>query len=529
VPPTPRPRAGIHPTTTVVAAVGLVVTAALAAATWSVHASNEDRLLRQRTREAGAVLTAALPSIQTPLASTAELVEVTAADEDAFDRAMAPLVGEQGPFVSASVWRLGGGDLRPVLVEGEQPALADQPDDDIRAYLDRSAATPLLAVIALFDSDDPRLGYAFRSPQDADYLVYAEGALPEDRTAVPQADNAFSDVQYAIYLGEQERDDTLIVASTPDLPFTGRRAAETVGFGDASLRLVLTPDGELGGSLLAWLPWLVALAGGLMVLSSSVLSERLLRRRDEAQALAADNSRLYEDQRNVAHTLQRSLLPERLPVVPGVELAVHYEPGVTGMEIGGDWYDVMLVGADRLLVVVGDVSGRGLEAASMMASLRYAIRAFASQGDAPGDILGKLNALDDPNRNGRFATVLCAVIDLTARTATIANAGHPNPLLLTPSGGARFIATTVGVPVGVMPEVRYASVAEAIPPGATLLAFTDGLFERRDESVDAGMARLQEAAVARHGSLVDLLEGVAADLRRAGPADDAALLGLRWQ
>jgi serine phosphatase RsbU (regulator of sigma subunit) len=210
-------------------------------------------------------------------------------------------------------------------------------------------------------------------------------------------------------------------------------------------------------------------------------------------------------------------------------VAVHYEPGVAGMEIGGDWYDVMLVGDDHLLVVVGDVSGRGLEAASMMASLRYAIRAFASQGDAPGDILGKLNALDDPNRNGRFATVLCAVVDLSGGTATIANAGHPNPLLLTRTDGTRFIETAVGVPVGVMPGVRYESVPVTIPPGATLLAFTDGLFERRGESVDAGMARLREAAEARDGSLVDLLEGVASDLRRAGPADDAALLGLRWQ
>ena len=518
----------MHPTAAVVAVIGFVVTAALAGAAWSVHESNEDRLLNQRVAEAGAVLTAALPGIQTPLASTAELVEVTDADDAvAFERAMGPLVGEQGPFVSASVWRLDDPDPAPMMVVGDEPALAERPADEITAFLDRSAGTPLLAVLDLLDASQPRLGYSFTSPQDADFMVYAEGALPENRTAVDQPDAAFSDLDYAIYLGETESDAALLVADTTDLPIEGRRASEVIEFGDTSLLLIMT-GGDLGGSLLRWLPWIVAGAGLATTAAAAILTERLLRRRDEAESLAADNSRLYEEQRNVAHTLQRSLLPERLPVVPGVDIAVHYEPGVVGMEIGGDWYDVMLVGTDHLLVVVGDVSGRGLEAATLMASLRYAIRAFGSQGDDPSTILGKLNDLDRADREGRFATVLCAVIDLASGTATIANAGHPNPLLLAPSGEGRFIETAVGVPVGVVAAARYEPVTVPISSGATLLAFTDGLFERRGESVDAGMARLREAAMAGNGSLDDLLGRVVTELTREGPADDAALLGLRW-
>jgi hypothetical protein len=525
---TSRPRGtGASRTTVLVVVVGLAVTAALAVAAWSAHDSNEDRLLRQRVREGGATLTAALPGIQTPLASAVELVELTDADPTTFRRAMTPLVGEEAQFVSASVWRLDGDDLAPLVVVGDEPALAAQPPEEIRAFLDRSAATPLLAVIDLLDHDPPRLGWSFTSPQDPTYMAYAEGALPENRTAVPQEDSAFNDLEYALYLGEEVRDESLLLASTPELPLDGRTAVAPVAFGDSTLMLVMTPEGELGGALMAWLPWLVALAGVLMTGSSALLTSRLVRRRGQAEALAAENSRLYQEQHSVAHTLQQSLLPDRLPDVAGMEVAVRYEPGVAGLEVGGDWYDVVAVGPDRLFVVIGDVAGRGVNAATTMASLRYAIRAFASQGDPPEVILEKLNAVNGVAVDGRFATVLCATVDLTTGAITMANAGHPSPLLLD-RAGSRFVETPVGVPIGVMPSARYSSVTVPVAGGTTLLAFTDGLFERRGETVDVGMERLRMAAVGADGSLPGLLDGVVDDLSEEGRADDAALLGLRW-
>ena len=134
------------------------------------------------------------------------------------------------------------------------------------------------------------------------------------------------------------------------------------------------------------------------------MTERLVRRRTHAEFLAEQNARLFSEQRSVAQTLQHSLLPEQLPDFDGLELAVRYVPGVDGVEIGGDWYDV--IGRDNgdIIFVVGDVSGRGLRAATVMASLRYAIRAYAAQGDDPAIILAKLAKLIDIVRDGHFAT-----------------------------------------------------------------------------------------------------------------------------
>ena len=521
------PAGGSSRTTVLVVAIGLLVTAALAAAAWSAHQSNEERLLRQRVREAGATLTAALPGIQTPLASAVALAEFTGGDPDVFEQAMTPLVGSDALFVSASLWRVDGADEGPLAAVGDDPVLAGEPPEEIGAFLERSAGTPLLAVIDLLDHDPPRLGWSFTVPEGATYVAYAEAALPDDRTSVPQEDSAFNDLDYALYLGEDVVDERLLLASADELPLDGSTATESIEFGDSTLLLVMTADGNLGGALMAWLPWLVALAGVLTTAGAALLTARLVRRRGVAEALAADNSRLYLEQRGVAHTLQQSLLPERLPEVPGLEVAVRYEPGVAGLEVGGDWYDVIAVGRDRLFVVIGDVAGRGINAATTMASLRYAIRAFASQGDSPEQILEKLNALSGIAPEGRFATVLCAIVELSTGMVRIANAGHPTPLLLH-GPAARFVQTPVGVPIGVMPEARYDSVTVNVTGGTTLLAFTDGLFERRGETVDVGMERLRAAAAGGNGSLPGLLDLVVDGLAEPGRADDAALLGLRW-
>jgi serine phosphatase RsbU (regulator of sigma subunit) len=222
----------------------------------------------------------------------------------------------------------------------------------------------------------------------------------------------------------------LLTATTPHLPLGGRRSSEAVDFGDRTLLLVMSPTTELGGRLLFILPWIIGALGLLATLGAATLTERLLRRRDEAEQLARDNARLYANQRSVAETLQHSLLPEILPHMPGVDLAFRYLPGASGVDIGGDWYDVIPLDDTRVMIVVGDVSGRGVRAGAVMASLRFAIRAFASQGDSPPVILAKLTRLVDVDHDDHFATVLCAIVDVAAHTLAIANAGHPNPLLL---------------------------------------------------------------------------------------------------
>jgi serine phosphatase RsbU (regulator of sigma subunit) len=174
---------------------------------------------------------------------------------------------------------------------------------------------------------------------------------------------------------------------------------------------------------------------------------------------------------------------------------------------------------------VGDVSGRGLEAAATMASLRYAMRAYALERTSPGEILHKLTMLMNVARNELFATVICGLIDTSAGTLTIARAGHPD-LLVVGAAGARFLDAPLGPAIGMVRGQHYDEMTVALDQGSTYLAFTDGLVERRNEHLDVGLERLRAACdtTATVGDLVtDLVEALAHD-----STDDIALLGLRW-
>jgi serine phosphatase RsbU (regulator of sigma subunit) len=200
---------------------------------------------------------------------------------------------------------------------------------------------------------------------------------------------------------------------------------------------------------------------------------------------------------------------------------------VEGVDIGGDWYDAMAVDDKRLLLVVGDVSGRGLDAATTMAALRYAIHAYAAQGDKPGTILTKLNKLVSVKSSGQLATVLCVLVDLDTHELTITSAGHLPPLLIS-DGHGEFVKSDVGLPIGVDRHAAYTSATVTVAPGATLLAFTDGLVERRGESIDVGLGRLRDHATSNHATLDELLTRVVSNLRQDGSDDDTAIAGIRW-
>ncbi len=513
-----------------VLAIGVVLTAGLALAAWSVHTSNEERLLRQRTREAGALLTVALPSLEAPLGAAAFTAERTDGAEDEFTRFMGPLIGPMRPFVSASVWDTASDRPSPLVTVGAAPLLAGLPPEQVESFLVRSVEDPELSVIDFLDASPPRLGYSTSVIDAAPrYVVYAEAELPADRLSSVPEDNAFSGLDFALYLGDSANADHLLAASTPDLPFDRRTASEDVAFGDSSFHLVVAAKGQLGGWHIAFLPWLVLIVGLGMTVGSTALTERLLRGRDHAERLAAENEALYRGQRTVALTLQHSLLPSTLPTVPGVELAARYESGTAGLEVGGDWYDVMELPGDRLLFVVGDVSGRGLPAATMMGSLRSQVEAYAVQGDPPGTILAKLARLVAVEQERQFATVVCGRVDVRLRHLTLANAGHPQPIVVH-QGRAESLEVPVGPPIGVQHDATYEEVSVTLAEGSTLLAFTDGLFERRGERIDAGLGRLRSVAAECEECPVDEVLSVLLDrLVPSGAEDDTAILGMRWE
>lgn len=206
-------------------------------------------------------------------------------------------------------------------------------------------------------------------------------------------------------------------------------------------------------------------------------------------ALAIDNALLYEQERTAAEILQRSLLPHRLPSVPGVRAAARYLPAGARNEIGGDWYDVMLLGPGRLGVVMGDVMGRGIPAASIMGQLRNGLRMLALQDMEPAAALALLNRLLGADPDSPLATVVYGVIDTAARTLSVANAGHLPPLLVRRSAG-RFLDLKAGLPLGAFPDAAYTTVVHHLEAGDALVMYTDGLIEQRDRGLEEGLGAL---------------------------------------
>ncbi len=394
--------------------------------------------------------------------------------------------------------------------------------------LARAKGNGTLAINNLLAARDRRLGYAFRISKRAHFVVYAESARPRQRRAKVDNKEAFADLGYAVYLGGKVDSRYLLASSTRGSVLNGRRASTTVPFGDTQLLVVMTPHTELGGTLLARLWLLIGLLGLAITLGAASLVGRLTSRRRDAESLATENAHLYAEQRSVAQTLQHSLLAEAFPEIGGLEFGARYVAGVEGIDIGGDWYDVVRLDHGNILIVVGDVSGRGLEAATMMASLRYSARAYAVEGYSPATILTKLSGLASVARDGHFATVMCGALDVSTGRVTVANAGHPAPLLIGPNG-AEFIETIVGVPVGVRRGSPYSETEFSFPRGSTLLLYTDGAVERRGERLDVGLQRLKTVSAAASGPLEQFLDAVVSGVLPEGAEDDTALLGVRWQ
>ena len=247
-------------------------------------------------------------------------------------------------------------------------------------------------------------------------------------------------------------------------------------------------------------------------------------------AIALERSRLYERERSAASALQRSLLPDRLPEVPGVELAARFSPGSPGAEVGGDWYDAFALPDGRVVLVVGDVMGKGVQAAAGMGRLRSALRALAHADPLPEAVVQGLDrvfsATEGPDQ---IATLVYLLVHPQARRAAVAAAGHL-PLVLRRAGRDPELVDAGGgsTPLG-WPEPRTQRTLE-LGPGDVLLGFTDGLVERRGADIDEGLSDLLGLAGDLRGSLDDLVERMGAALMASTMGrDDATVLALRFR
>ena len=528
-PPGARPigafRRIVRAATVAVMVVGLVITGVLAVITFRGHQQTQRTLLDlQTTLIADAGEAEDQLYVEYHLGGAASLAAATDGDVAMFRQAMSTTVGAGNAFVTGSLWRLSGSSPQLITEVGAKPLVP------VTAALLREAeASRPFFVTELETPHALHLAFAAAaSGKDGTFIAYAEEPLPANRRITEPASSPVAALNLAVYLGRSQTSSALLETdSSAPLPLRGTTDTTQIAFGDTVLTITTSPRASLSGITGEVLPWAIVGGGLLVTFLAALLTERLIRRREGAEQLTREVSHLYMEQRSVADTLQHALLPQRLPDIPGVEIAVRYVAGVSGVDVGGDWYDVVRLDDHRFVFIVGDVSGRGVRAAAVMASLQFAGRAYAHEGYSPAMILERLSRSVDIERDDHFATVLCGLADLASHTLVLANAGHLPPLILS-GGDARFVTIEPGPPVGIPRKVPLAQTEVTTAANDVLIAYTDGLVERRGEMLDVGLKRLQTAASRDSSSLDNMLSSIVTELSEGTPTDDIALIGLKW-
>jgi serine phosphatase RsbU (regulator of sigma subunit)/anti-sigma regulatory factor (Ser/Thr protein kinase) len=254
----------------------------------------------------------------------------------------------------------------------------------------------------------------------------------------------------------------------------------------------------------------------------------LLQLAADRAALSIDHAQLYE-QRRVAEALQRSLLPQELVGIAGLEIAARYLPAASAASLGGDWYDVFPLGGGRIGLAVGDVVGRGLPAAALMAQLRTALRAYAFDGYEPGEVVDRMNRMLAHISPATMTTADYLALDPERERVEVVNAGHPPPLIVEPDGSARFLDARPNIALGVSRGARYRSQVFDIPAGSTIILYTDGVVEVRGEPLDVGLERMRRIAEEGHATPQALVDAIVDRMLVDGrPADDVALLAAHF-
>ena len=371
----------------------------------------------------------------------------------------------------------------------------------VRGVLQADAATILLA------DEDERLSVAASSVPDA-----TDGEEDERQEPIGLGEG---------FAGRVARAREAMLAHDPapaDLPDPALRRIEV----DSLIGVPLLAENRVTG---------VLVAASVAPRRFSPEDLAVLRLAADRVALAIQHARIYEREHKIAVTLQRSMLlpPEDIPQPPGLRVAARYEPAATEADVGGDWYDVIPTPTGGLGLVMGDVAGKGLTAATMVSRLRAALRAYALEGHEPARVIEQLNRLVwNEGRDSQMATLIYMVVEPGESRVDWVNAGHPAPLLVNGTDSPHYLEGATSVPLGVLPFPSYETVTSSMEPGSSLVLFTDGLIERPGELIDDGMAKL----AARVSEAPDDPEALCNYLLstlvpRGGATDDVAILTLR--
>ncbi|MFI5695386.1 SpoIIE family protein phosphatase [Kribbella sp. NPDC051586] len=257
------------------------------------------------------------------------------------------------------------------------------------------------------------------------------------------------------------------------------------------------------------------------------LRREIDQRQETQEQLTREEARTRREHQ-IADTLQRSLLPDRMPEIPGLAVAARYVPATADLHVGGDWYDVVQLRDGLIGLVIGDVAGHGLQAAAAMTELRMAVRAYAVNDPSPVAVMNSLHRLARELPMADMVTLLYVLYDPDTGTVRFTNAGHP-PALLIDNERTRYLDGGLAPPLGVVGHWDYAEATQRLRPGATLLLYTDGLVEKRTLSIQDGLDRLlAEACGVEWPDLDGLCDHLLSSLAETGQvADDIALVALR--
>ncbi|QGV79536.1 ATP-binding SpoIIE family protein phosphatase [Streptomyces ficellus] len=239
-----------------------------------------------------------------------------------------------------------------------------------------------------------------------------------------------------------------------------------------------------------------------------------------AQALA--RAGVAESERELSLGLQRTMMPVLGPAIPGMEVAARYVPTGGGLQVGGDWYDMIQLPGGRIALVIGDVQGHDVRAAGLMGQLRIALRAYASEGHRPDAVLsrasrflyGITDGAEGDHGAARFATCLYLEVDPASGTLDIARAGHPDPAIRMADGTVMLRPTAGGLPLGIVPDTDYPTTRLTLEPGETLMICTDGLLETGGHDLETGWSRIR-TLLERHDAEGESLEVLADNLVQA--------------
>ena len=429
----------------------------------------------------------ALVSLADVGAINRELGEVTRAQRDHQD---ADMMHDALRADVARAQQAGSGldDVDPAVVRRETAAHVQQFRGDLGSLA--AAALP----------DDLATAFANLRPEQERYI-----GLAEQMVSTALAGGDFSRVDQAVYQQSFERLTADQAAVTSRLAATSSRTEQSADTEEAMARRMVVLS-----SLAALTGWLAL----VVWLSRSVGSLRAALGREAEQRSAAD-------------LLQRSLLPQHLPAVPGVRLAARSLPGTSGARVGGDWYDVIALPGGEIGLVVGDVVGHDLSAAAAMGQLRNTLRAYALENASPAAVLDRVNRAADLLQVADMATCIYAVLDPQKLTVRWASAGHLPPLVVSPSGAGRLLRTEPGPPLGVLPTACYRDERLRLRRGSGLVLYTDGLVERRGEPIDTGLDALEATRRPQPGPEATCDALLHALLGAAMPGDDVTLLLLQ--